>query len=411
VYPDVEELFSYDYAGNRIYRKKGSLETTYSYDTRNRLIEKIEGSEQTRYSYDSNGNLITESGKQGTISYTYDCFNRTERVRKSNGEYIRNFYDPEGFRSKIEENGRTAWFVYSGRDIVAELDGEKLRAASIRGHELLMQRDGSGGQYYYLNNAHGDVEAMIDPSGVVANRYRYDAFGNIVEAKERVHNRFKYAGEQYDEVTGQYYLRARFYNPVVGSFTQEDVYRGDGLNLYAYVGNNPINYVDPSGYVCEQKYNLYKQFRDQGMTPKQANEQATIAMEKLKNSTRPDFYVTPSGDVIPATGYRYMSSTNATDALTTGKQYTTYIGFNKYDSAAAARDAFQVAPVWSDCKVRGTFDTLQVIDDMYVPTTLGNTTNIPEPFTVSYPQYGSGGEQQFRVDKVVEFIKVEIIGD
>jgi len=123
-----------------------------------------------------------------------------------------------------------------------------------------MQRDGSGGQYYYLNNAHGDVEAMIDPSGVVANRYRYDAFGNILEAKERVHNRFKYAGEQYDEVTGQYYLRARFYNPVVGRFTQEDVYRGDGLNLYAYVGSNPVNYVDPSGYSkmnCGPKTNVF----------------------------------------------------------------------------------------------------------------------------------------------------------
>jgi len=116
---------------------------------------------------------------------------------------MRNFYDPEGLRCKVEENGRTAWFVYNSGNIVAELEGEKLRAASIRGYELLMQRDGSGGQYYYLNNAHGDVEAMIDPSGVVANRYRYDAFGNIVEAKERVHNRFKYAGEQYDEVTGQ----------------------------------------------------------------------------------------------------------------------------------------------------------------------------------------------------------------
>jgi uncharacterized protein RhaS with RHS repeats len=102
-------------------------------------------------------------------------------------------------------------FVYSGRDIVAELDGEKLRAASIRGHELLMQRNGDGEQYYYLNNVHGDVTALVDGTGAVVNRYQYDAFGNTVEAVEKVQNRFLYAGEQYDQVTGQYYLRARFY--------------------------------------------------------------------------------------------------------------------------------------------------------------------------------------------------------
>jgi len=62
------------------------------------------------------------------------------------------------------------------------------------------------------------------------------------------------------------------------------VYRGDGLNLYTYVQNNPVNCIDPSGYVCEQKYNLYKQFREQGMTPKQAQEQASLAMDKLKNN-------------------------------------------------------------------------------------------------------------------------------
>ncbi len=78
-------------------------------------------------------------------------------------------------------------------------------------------------------------------------------------------------------------------------------------------------------------------------------------------------------------------------------------GFDKYDSATSARDALQVSPDWSDCQVRGTFDTLQVIDDMYVPTTNGNTTSIPEPFTVSYPEYGNGGAQQFRVDKVSYF--------
>ena len=54
---------------------------------------------------------------------------------------------------------------------------------------------------------------------------------------------------------------------------------------------------------------------------------------------------------------------------------------------------------------------MQVIDGMYIPTTYGNTTTIPEPFAVSYPEYGKGGAQQYRVDKVVEFLEVEIIGD
>jgi len=44
-------------------------------------------------------------------------------------------------------------------------------------------------------------------------------------------------------------LRARYYNPKIGRFLQEDVYRGDGLNLYAYCQNNPVMYCDPSGYM------------------------------------------------------------------------------------------------------------------------------------------------------------------
>ncbi|MBU5488017.1 RHS repeat-associated core domain-containing protein [Clostridium sp. MSJ-8] len=63
-----------------------------------------------------------------------------------------------------------------------------------------------------------------------------------------MHNRITYTGQQYDRVTNQYYLRERYYNPVIGRFTQEDVYRGDGLNLYAYCNNNPIEYCDSSGY-------------------------------------------------------------------------------------------------------------------------------------------------------------------
>jgi len=75
-----------------------------------------------------------------------------------------------------------------------------------------------------------------------------DAFGNLLEQKEAVENRILYTGQQYDQEAGQYYLRARYYNPLVGRFLQEDTYRGDGLNLYAYCTNNPVVYYDPSGH-------------------------------------------------------------------------------------------------------------------------------------------------------------------
>ncbi len=174
------------------------------------------------------------------------------------GGYVQNRYDPEGLRYELLENGKLSRFIFSGREVVAEVDANNsLKAATVRGHEILAQKDARDNSYYYLNNAHGDVVGLMDAAGNMVDSYKYDAFGNIFEAKEQIPNRFRYAGEQFDAVTGQYYLRARFYNPVMGRFTQEDTYRGDGLNLYAYVANNPINYVDPSGYSCESKSNVY----------------------------------------------------------------------------------------------------------------------------------------------------------
>ena len=94
----------------------------------------------------------------------------------------------------------------------------------------------------------GSCTHIVDDSKVL-NEYEYDAWGNITSQKETVKNRFKFNGQQLDPITQQYYLRARFYNPIIARFTQEDTYRGDGLNLYAYCANNPVYYVDPSGNV------------------------------------------------------------------------------------------------------------------------------------------------------------------
>ena len=88
---------------------------------------------------------------------------------------------------------------------------------------------------------------------IVFNRYRYDAFGKIVEKIEYVLNSFYYSGYQYDSKTGLYYLRSRYYNPETARFITEDSFTGYytdplSLNKYTYCHNNPISYHDPDGF-------------------------------------------------------------------------------------------------------------------------------------------------------------------
>jgi len=105
-----------------------------------------------------------------------------------------------------------------------------------------------------------------DVQSRVLNYYEYDAFGNTIRCEEQVHNRFRYTGEQYDILTGQYYLRARYYSPVIARFTQEDTYYGDGLNLYTYCQNNPVLYHDPTGHGTKEN-RKEQQYIDAGADP------------------------------------------------------------------------------------------------------------------------------------------------
>ena len=97
--------------------------------------------------------------------------------------------------------------------------------------------------YHYVSDEQGSITHVLSEDADILNHYSYDAFGNIIQKTEKVENRFCYNGEMLDPVTQQYYLRARFYNPVIGRFTQEDTYYGDGLNLYSVLSGK-------FGWVC-----------------------------------------------------------------------------------------------------------------------------------------------------------------
>ena len=106
----------------------------------------------------------------------------------------------------------------------------------------------SSDDYKYVLNAHGDVVALVNASGTITKRYEYDAFGVELNPDETDTNPYRYCAEYFDVESGTIYLRARYYSPNHGRFTQLDPAR-DGLNWYAYCANNPILFVDPWGLV------------------------------------------------------------------------------------------------------------------------------------------------------------------
>ena len=265
-------IYTYDRAGNRTSVQTDDRREIYSYDRgrlRNRTVERQQdpaGSQTYTYRYDAQGNTLSD----GENTYLYDCLNRIAEVQTKAGDIQKNHYDAEGLRSQMEENGKLVSFVYADREVITEEDEAGAHIRYIRGHELLASDSERARTYYhYACDELGSITDITDCHGTVLNHYAYDAFGNRTVEEETVENRFGFAGEMMDAVTGQYYLRARFYNPVIARFLSEDTYYGDGLNLYAYCHNNPVGFVDPSGHaglICSKKYGELKKKEPEGGT-------------------------------------------------------------------------------------------------------------------------------------------------
>ena len=228
----------------------------------------------------ANGNLLQKSNPNGAEFYQYNGFNQLVILKQGEGGAAYG-YNASGIRVSKQVGDTYTYYLLDGGDVVAECTDDALSAIYLRGFNLIY-RTTADGTDYYLHDAHGDVVALTDDFGAVTKRYAYDAFGNEENPEDSDTNPFRYCGEYFDKETRTYYLRARYYDPAIGRFTQQDPHwspanmiygdnprkiyeRQDVLglstctyapeisaimqsgNLYVYCTNSPVMYHDPSG--------------------------------------------------------------------------------------------------------------------------------------------------------------------
>ena len=245
--------YTYDAVGNRlsVNRANGpaaalpAAVTAAGYDAANQQIQVS----TANLTYDANGNLVND----GALTHTWDARNRLiSRIGPGINESYA--YDALGRRISKTVNSVTTQFLYDGNDIVAEMQGGTVTAVYLRGlniDEPFIRISATSNEYYYTD-ALGSVLALTNDAGQVTTTYAYEPFGKTTMTGTSA-NPFQYMGRENDG-TGLYYYRSRYYHPQLQRFLSEDSLKfgGGDINLYAYVGNNPLRYRDPLGFFWEE---------------------------------------------------------------------------------------------------------------------------------------------------------------
>ncbi|MGH9966426.1 MAG: RHS repeat domain-containing protein [Pyrinomonadaceae bacterium] len=248
---------------------------TFVYDSLGQVTQMTRASLSLSFVYDNNGNLKSKGDTSGQWDYLWDAENRLLEAHwphdpaggGGEGEIpgppplsytVTYQYDALGRRiqQQFEQGGpapnsTTTKLVHDGHDVIEDLgDSGAVQTRYLNGpgidNKLRQTNVSTGASYYFLADHLGSTRALTDVSGNVVEQISYDSFGN---SSGSALTRYGYTGRERDEITGQLYYRARFYDPQLGRFISEDPigFGGGDVNLYGYVWQNPLGYRDPLG--------------------------------------------------------------------------------------------------------------------------------------------------------------------
>jgi RHS repeat-associated protein len=261
------ESYTYDALGNRLTKTTGAgLVTAYLYDAAHQLTQwragSTGGSLLGGQVFDANGN-VTKRCEGGTVdvtvvdctgttvtTLTYNELNQLAQAARSGLSTQSYVYDDQGRRIRKVAGTATVNYLYTGSDIVSLYGSTWTGPTTLITHgpgvdDPLIRVTVAGSQYYHQDGL-GSVVEFSNSDGTIAASTQHDAWGVRIASTGSLAI-YGYTGREPDETSLVYY-RARYYDPALGRFTQRDpIGLAGGLNPYAYAGNNPTNFTDPTG--------------------------------------------------------------------------------------------------------------------------------------------------------------------